>query len=555
MQPTVREILELPVVTAGAPEVVLGGAPNRDALDQPVRWVHVSDLADLSNLLEGGELVLTTGQALSDPAHRAEYLPRLAAAGAVAVVVELGLHVDAVPADVLDAGRGLGLAVIVLHRPVRFVEVTEQVHRRIVAEQYAEVDYTRRVHEVFTSLSMSRASLDEIVASAADILATPIVLEDLNRQVLAFAGHGVPTAELLADWDRRSRLTPELGAGSWAATPVGPYRQEWGRLVAPNVPGPGERSVSTTLERAAQALVLHRMIEQDRTSLELRAQGGLVEDLRRGRIHDEADATSRAYALGLRPALTYVPASLRWAEGSGVDQVIVQQRRARTLDAVVHAIRSTGHTVLAAGSESGQIDLLLAPQRTTAGAGLSTAILGEVCGSIRRAVVRIEGIASCVIGIGPESSRLLDAAGGLAEAAHVAEVAMAMPTHVGDGTGDKSFYRAADVRLRGMVGLIRSDPRVQAFAETELRGLLEYRAKHGGPGVQAYELLRSFLDVGGNKTELAKRTHLSRPTLYARLAALQRLLGVDLDDAESRTSLHVAMLILESRQRAGDIYR
>jgi purine catabolism regulator len=101
------------------------------------------------------------------------------------------------------------------------------------------------------------------------------------------------------------------------------------------------------------------------------------------------------------------------------------------------------------------------------------------------------------------------------------------------------------VRLRGLVGLIRSDPRVQAFAETELRGLLEHRAKHGDRGAQAFELLRSFLDVGGNKTELAKRTHLSRPTLYARLAALERLLGVALDSAESRTSLHVAMLILD----------
>jgi purine catabolism regulator len=273
MQPTIQEILALPVMVAGGPEVVLG-----DALDQPVRWVHVSDLADLSNLLEGGELVLTTGLALTDPDRRTDYLPRLAAAGAVAVVVELGLHVDEIPADVLAAGRGLTLVVVVLHRPVRFVEITEEVHRRIVAEQYAEVDYTRRVHEAFTNLSMSRASLNEIVAAAADILATPVVLEDLNRQVLVFAGHGIPTADLLTDWDRRSRLTPATGAGSWVARPVGPYRQEWGRLVAPNLTGPGDRAATTTLERAAQALVLHRMVEQDRTSLELRAQSGLAAD-------------------------------------------------------------------------------------------------------------------------------------------------------------------------------------------------------------------------------------------------------------------------------------
>jgi purine catabolism regulator len=89
----------------------------------------------------------------------------------------------------------------------------------------------------------------------------------------------------------------------------------------------------------------------------------------------------------------------------------------------------------------------------------------------------------------------------------------------------RSFYRAADVRLRGLVALIRSDPRAQAFAETELRGVLAHRAKHGD---DMFDLLRAYLDADGNKTELAARLHLSRPTLYARLAALQRLLGVDL---------------------------
>ena len=113
------------------------------------------------------------------------------------------------------------------------------------------------------------------------------------------------------------------------------------------------------------------------------------------------------------------------------------------------------------------------------------------------------------------------------------------------GTGDeRAFYRSADVRLRGLIALIRTDPRVQAFAETELRGVLESRAKHGD---DMFELLAGFLEVGGNKAELAKRLHLSRPTLYARLAALERLLGVDLDSAESRTSLHVAMMIIARR--------
>lgn len=549
MLPTVREILSLPVLRAGEPELVCG-ADDPGALDRHVRWVHVSDLADLSNLLEGGELVLTTGQALADVLHRDEYLPQLAAAGAVAVVIELGLHVDEVPSSVRAVGARLELPVVALHRPVRFVEVTEEVHRRIVAEQYAEVDYARRVHEAFTTLSMRRASVDEIVAAAADMLDTPIVLEDLNHQVLAFVGGGVPLTELLDDWERRSRLTPATGGGSWVARPVGPYRQEWGRLVAPRgrpADGdPANRTV-TTLERAAQALALHRMVEQDRSSLELRAQSGLLDDLLRGRLRDESEATARAHALGLRPALTYVPMTVRIRETANVNQLVVQQRRNRTIDATVHAIRSGGHSVLAASRDDGQIDVLLAPRPRAMAMGVGAIddeqVVAEVATAIRRAVARVDGVAACVIGVGPESGRLVDAASGLAESGHVAQVALAMVDNPSAGDA-RPFYRAADVRLRGLIALIRSDPRVQAFAETELRGLLERRAKYGD---DTFDLLAGFLEVGGNKAELAKRMHVSRPTLYARLAALQRVLGVELDDAEARTSLHVAMMVLERR--------
>lgn len=516
---TIGEILDLPVIRAGAPEIF--GA-TAGALDRPVRWVHVSDLADLSNLLEGGELVLTTGAALTEPG----YLMRLAAAGAVGVVVELGLHVAEIPDSVLVGD--LPLPLIALHRTVRFVEVTEEVHRRIVAEQYAEVDYARRVHEAFTALSMRRAGVDDILAECASMLETPVVLEDLNRQVLAFAARGRRTAELLADWDRRSRL-----AGTdWLSRAVGPYRQEWGRLIAPEL-APGDTRAAMTVERAAQALALHHMAEQGRTSLELRAQSGLVDDLRAHRVSDEAEATSRAHALGLRPALTYIPITVRPNEIRSNDQVLIQQRRASTLDALVQAIRADGHTVLTSSREDGAIDLLLAPRRTLS----LDASLERICAHIHRAVVRIDGVTECFIGVGPESSRLIDAADGLAESVFVAEVAAGMPAKPG-----RWFYRAADVRLRGLVALIRSDPRVQAFAETELRGVLEHRAKHGD---EAFDLLQVFLQCGGNKTEVAGRLHLSRPTLYTRLAALQRMLGADLDDAESRTSLHVAMLVLE----------
>jgi len=66
---TVREVL-------GDLDVrLLAGEEN---LDVPVRWVHISELADPTPWLSGGELLLTTGMALDSPTAQRDFIATLA---------------------------------------------------------------------------------------------------------------------------------------------------------------------------------------------------------------------------------------------------------------------------------------------------------------------------------------------------------------------------------------------------------------------------------------------------------------------------------------------
>jgi DNA-binding PucR family transcriptional regulator len=98
-----------------------------------------------------------------------------------------------------------------------------------------------------------------------------------------------------------------------------------------------------------------------------------------------------------------------------------------------------------------------------------------------------------------------------------------------------------DQRLRGLLYQLRDDPRVQAFADRELGALVRYDAAHG---TRLVEDLAVFLEGGGNKAAAAARAHMARPTFYQRLRLIEAVLGVSLADAESRASLHVALLAL-----------
>ncbi|MFG1795354.1 PucR family transcriptional regulator [Nocardia sp. NPDC049149] len=521
MLPSVADVLAMPVVRAGQPEIVGGGS-----LDRPVRWVHVSDVADVAQLLVGGELILTTGQAMSHgDIATVGYLTALAAAGVAGLVIELGGYVPVLAPIVGQTADALGLPVIALHQITRFVEITEAVHRVIVAEQYAELEFARTVHETFTDLSVRRASLAEIVKTAAGILDSSVVLEDLAHRVLTFTAKHASTSALLDDWETTSRLLPD----GWDAVAVGPHPQRWGRLILRAGDVPTARA-TMVLERAAQTLTLHRMIEKDRFGLHRQAQTGLIDDMVNGRVLDERDAVARAAALGVARRAAYVPLAIDIAAVDETDPVARQRRAAGILDAVTHGLGLAKVTALTAADQGDRVGMILALPRSDLDESLTIA-----CTTLTGEVRRVDGVQRVVIGVGAESDSLLDTAHELPHAAHVAEVALSLADSV-----PRPFYRSGDVRLRGLLSLIRNEPGVQRFAETELSALLRYDIRYAA---DLTTTLRQFLDLAGNKTDLARRLNISRPTLYDRLARIERILAVDLDNGESRTSLHAALLI------------
>lgn len=529
--PTVREVLALPVLAAGRPHVV-GGA---DHLDRPVRWVHISEATDLTDLLEGGELVLSTGLPLTGDADEvSDYLRMLGDQRVAGLVIELGSHIDGVPERLGAWADAFAVPVVALRAEIRFVDVTQQVHRLIVADWYDEVEFARTTHEVFTSLNIARASTTDIVNRASQILRAPLVLEDVGRRVLAFCTAGAPTAQLLAQWSHRSRSHDDADTsdpdGAWSAVPLGVGTERWGRLVLPDEV-PDLSRARMVLERAAQSLQLHRMIEQERDALVVHALGGLLDDLLGGGM-DEPEALARATALGLATSPRYAPLVVRAPEQPETGALTQGERDRRLLTATRQAVAAASHTALVSLRGRGTVAVVMSCSDPVTVDGA----LGEVCLGLGERLSGRNGTAGWVVGTAPASASLVTAAQGLTEAQYVATVGLTM-------SEDERLYRSTDLRLRGLLTLVRDDHRVQAFAENELGRLLDHDARSGEDSLA---LLRTYLDRAGSKADTARATGLSRPTLYSRLRTIERVLGVSLESAESRTSLHTALMIIEA---------
>ncbi|MGW2779838.1 PucR family transcriptional regulator [Streptomyces populi] len=520
---SVRQVLALDRVLAGEPEVVAGAGH----LDRPVRWVHVAEAADVGVMLSGGEMVLTTGVLLAgDPDAQAEYIRSLHRAEAAAVVLGLGRAFPAPPDVMRRAAERCGLPMVVLHRPFPFVELTEEVQSRLVRHKFAAVSLSEAVRTALTALITTGAPLQHLLDEIAVHAACPVVVTNLAHRVLATAGERSAVDDVLRDWDRIARQAwgyhpgpSGTGGGNqgdgWIRAELGGRGERWGRIVLC-----GHRGDAATgrllADRAAEALVLHRMLGGPARSWEEESAQGLLTDLVSG-VVPARQLLPRARAAGLPVnRRTFVPLVVRGGDPARLDRVL----------------RLLGLPGLVAELSDGATALLLSLPRDQDAEALA-----------EHFAVRLRhetGVPAVVAAAGPRTA-WDDVPFGLREALHVAEAAAGTPAD----QDRPALVRLRDVHLRGLVRLLRDDPHVQSFAERELDGLL------CGPRAdpRLLPVLRTYLATGRNKSRTAQLHHVSRPALYRRLEVIQERLGIDLDDFEQAASVHIALLAHDAQQR------
>ncbi len=474
--------------------------------------------------LTGGELVLSIGVSLTDPAlDLREYVTSLRDAGAVGLVVELGQHVRSLPDGLVQGARALDFPLVELGRSIRFVEITEVVHARILDSQSTRLRFTQRVHDTFRTLAVEGGGAARVLAEAAALTSHPVVLEDLGHRALSFSAAGLPAATLLKDWTARSRqvpVTPDTVTGGpegWTTTPVGPRARRWGRLVIPRRVLDEDGSVAMVLEHAADALTIGRLLGDDPVGPELEAQGELLQDLLRSTTLDEQELAARARALGL-PTAGVLTAVVLGTDPDGRDR--------DTVEAAVVAARTVGVPALAGRMAAGRVGLVVS------------------CGSRQSEPATVERLAAqlfparaAVIGAAGPVTSFSALPGALAEAAFVVDVATSM-----EAGEPRRVWRGRDLGARGLLWQLRSDPRLLSFVDAELGPLL--RLDEPARATMLHTLL-AYLDAGGNVTDFARAVHLSRPAAYARLDRLSEVLGRDLDQPRTRLSMHLALLALD----------
>ena len=298
---------------------------------------------------------------------------------------------------------------------------------------------------------------------------------------------GVSSTELLGSWDTRPRNaewasnTTVIGSEKWLTSPVSARGHMWGRVILV-----GRRSATTDysiiLEQGATTLALHMLIERDEHLLEQQTHRTLLSDIIHHRYTSSDDIHARAQALGLPRAPPMADTDDR---RKAVDPLLPDLDRHKRASEEVSAVSAARRRLPAPGSSAARPgpDWRLF---TAASPASASRLLDGVAKAIRDRVARLEPHRPIVIGVGAPVQAIDDLSRSFAEANEAADVAFSLPSH-------RHYATVADIHLRGLVHLLREDPRVHSYRERELGPLLAYDSRRH---TQLFKTLLVYLEVG-----------------------------------------------------------
>jgi PucR family transcriptional regulator, purine catabolism regulatory protein len=510
-------------VRALAAEMGLELAAGEERADAPIRWVHITELADPTPWLSGGELLLTTGMQLNSERRQRDFVRRLAEHHLAGVGLGTGFDHPQLPGAMLEEARALDFPLFEVPYEMPFIAVTEKAFGRLVNEQYEVLQRGIAIHKRLERLVLEERGLDEVVrALAAAIGGNVLVLSSRGDTVSAKAFRRELPEDALEEIREEVRRRSEGGDGEFApdhaeiagrslVLPVSirgrGAPQAW--LVAARDAGGLGDFERLILQQAVTVVALELMRQRAMRDTERRLAGDVLAEALSGQLSEAELATRlRPFGIGAEAAVLVfgvggaeLPPS---AEGE-LDRLLS--------DLGVGALVATRERLLCAvvdvsGEERDPLEL----------ARRAREALAEDQGDVRAAASRPAPV------------------GALRRSFHEARCALEA-TALANGTKPEvASYR--DLGAFQLLLSLQDDEALRLYCDSVLGPLVAGGGEYGDELVRSLE---AFIEQNGQWERAARELFCHRHTLRYRIRRVEELTGRDLSSARDRIEFWLAL--------------
>lgn len=171
LQLTVRDILQRPLFQKA--ETIA----SEEALNRVVRWVHILEVTQVEHLLNGNELILTTGIGWHDnEALSVSFLRQLIDSGASGLCIELGTYTKQPLDSMIELAKREHFPLLFFHEQVRYIDITQDLHAYFINQH----------HRMVSELESLSTQLNQLLLSGKGMMALLKVLHQTTGAQVAF---------------------------------------------------------------------------------------------------------------------------------------------------------------------------------------------------------------------------------------------------------------------------------------------------------------------------------------------------------------------------------
>lgn len=431
----------------------------------------------------------------------------------------------------------------------------ETPRARLGTEDFSR--YLERVTTIHSRLSrmvLNGDGIDALVVTLSHLLSRPVVVQDRFFKLLA-ASEGAEDDLAVADVfedpkvaDRVKKVIQEHRPAQFPSFPeLGMQRA---RVMAPIVVGiemvgylsilENERPIEdmdfTTAEHAATVLALEVMKERTAFEVENRLKGNFTEDLLSGNYPDERSMTARARHLGYNLAQHY---HLLLVEPDEPQPIHARRRgeadgsrlRSDVEEIVLGFVQKSAPGSIV--SPKGQGVVVLVPEAFT---GSAPGAIEALAQNLHSRVVQVLPEVPISIGAGRLCKSIPDFKESFQEARRSLDIVRRCHKK-----NQVTFFHSLGVYR--LFSLIEDRDELMKLADQTLGPLLEYDRQHTTTLVRT---LGYYLESGRNLETSARAMFIHVNTLKYRLKRIQEIARLDMNDAESRFNVHLAVKILQA---------
>ncbi|SIT75376.1 PucR family transcriptional regulator [Edaphobacillus lindanitolerans] len=496
-----------------------------------VRWSHILEVRDFESLINGGELILTTGISMTlDVGTQIAYIRKLNELGVSALCIELPEPKNKIAPEVIALADELDFPVIVFEEVIRFVDITQDLHTAIINRHHQMISELDRLSGRFIELSLTSNGILKILQEVHQYFRRDVLFVTDRPAHYFYPSHVKETeAAIRQQLVQDSTLTDtvrylETENGLFATVPVRGLGQVWGRLCMSIEEPVHDDFYFLILDRAglsiSQILLRNRTVEERKQNLEDK----VVRSLITGRGTDPETVQSVLPAQGRN--MYYRVMAIRFNPDSVFDsEDLLEEELVQRAMVIRSLFQRNGFfpSITSGKNEMAVLAFFISGEEQKNAENRFGQVIREI-GDIPE-----NQFPDCLFGISKVYQEIPDVKQAFGEAEDVISLRS-------QGVAASPFFEKLGIHR--LLLLLKRSGELERYVDDYLGRLIEHDRRNDSA---LLETLVVYLECGGVKKEAAERLFIVRQTLYHRLEKLEALLGSNFMEPGNRIALEVAV--------------